>query len=225
MIGLTLVTLVATLAAGLRSSDKKALERQGRADYVMTSKNGFDTFSAAAATAARGAPGVTATANVRDDRAKVFKKSLDVFGVDPSAARFVRLNWTKGSDATLATLGAHGAVLDHDFAKKHHVGVGSPFVMTTPAGRPVSFVVSGIQKPTSVDKLDPIFAKVIVSRAAFDAAFPRPKNILTFVNTTSGSSAAHTAALKSALSAFRATRGWRPAPAGSTPARAGSTSC
>ena len=160
MIGLTLVTLVATLAAGLRNSDKKALERQVNADYVMTSKNGFDTFSAAAGTAAARAPGVTAVASVRDDRAKVFGKSLDVFGVDPAAARLVRLNWTQGSPSTLATLGSNGAVLDHDYAKKHHVGVGGAFEVTTPAGRQVTFVVRGIQKPTSVDKLDPIFTKV-----------------------------------------------------------------
>src|SRR5439155_18334205 len=39
MIGLGLVTLVATLGAALRNSDRASLERQVSAGYVITSKN------------------------------------------------------------------------------------------------------------------------------------------------------------------------------------------
>ena len=42
MIGLTLVTTVAVLGQGLRTSAKETVERQVLADYVVTSENGFD---------------------------------------------------------------------------------------------------------------------------------------------------------------------------------------
>jgi putative ABC transport system permease protein len=202
MIGLTLITLVATLGAGLRSSDRNTLNRQVAADYVMTSKNGFDQFSVSAATAVARAPGVTASAQVRNDNAKVFGKSMGIDGDEPGVARFIRLHWKQGSNATLAALGTDGAVVEKSFADKHHLRVGTAFAITTPDGKRASFTVRGIQAPRTIDKLDPLFAKVIVSRAAFDAAFPRPRNIYAFLDTAGGSSAAHTAALKSQLVAF-----------------------
>src|SRR6185437_1748853 len=59
MIGLALVTLVATLGKGLVASDRDSLRHQVQADYVITSKNGWDAFSRAAGDAAAGEPGVT----------------------------------------------------------------------------------------------------------------------------------------------------------------------
>ena len=48
MIGLALVTLVATLGASLKGTTKDALKDQVRADYVVTAKNGYDTFTSSA---------------------------------------------------------------------------------------------------------------------------------------------------------------------------------
>ena len=47
MIGLALVTLVATMASGFRASGRSADEKTVKADYVVTSKSGFDTIPAA----------------------------------------------------------------------------------------------------------------------------------------------------------------------------------
>ena len=41
MIGLALVTFVAVLAAGLKSSFESAVTQQFHADYALTSQNGF----------------------------------------------------------------------------------------------------------------------------------------------------------------------------------------
>ena len=56
MIGLALVTLVATLGASLKNTNRSALEDQVRADYVVTSKNGYDTFTSSAGDALAGRP-------------------------------------------------------------------------------------------------------------------------------------------------------------------------
>jgi hypothetical protein len=44
MIGLALVTVVATLGAGLRDSSNKAVREQVKADYVVTSAEGGGSF-------------------------------------------------------------------------------------------------------------------------------------------------------------------------------------
>src|SRR3954470_19919663 len=121
MIGLALVTVVATLGAGLKSTDRRALERQVGGDYVVTSDNGFDPFTAAAGTPrARGArdgvasgaaaagtavaraPGVVVASDVRNDKVSAFGDSVDVAGLDPQTIALVyHFRWTKGSGSFL----------------------------------------------------------------------------------------------------------------------------
>ncbi|MEA2387833.1 MAG: putative transport system permease protein, partial [Thermoleophilaceae bacterium] len=202
MIGLGLVALVATLGQGLRESDKQSLSRQVSADYVITSKNGFDTFAAAAAEAAANAPGVDVATSVREERAKVFGKSERVDGVDPEIATVLHLNWVKGSDALLGRLGTDGAVVEKDYAKKNHLTVGGSFQITTPAGKHVSLRVAGIQTPRTIDKLDPLLSKIVIARAAFDGAFPRGKDVLAFVKVPGGASPETTTALHGSLDSF-----------------------
>src|SRR5439155_16878566 len=71
MIGLALVTAVATLGTGLRNSDRDGLSHQVLAVYVVTSKNGWDPFPVAAGNAAASAPGVVVSASVRNEQARV----------------------------------------------------------------------------------------------------------------------------------------------------------
>jgi putative ABC transport system permease protein len=56
MIGLALVTMVATLGRGLIVSDKDSLRHQVRADFVVTSKNSWDPLPALRATRPRPLP-------------------------------------------------------------------------------------------------------------------------------------------------------------------------
>jgi ABC-type lipoprotein release transport system permease subunit len=206
MIGLGLVALVATLGAGLRDSDKNSLDRQVRADYVLTSKNGFDTFAKSAAEAAANAPGVDTATSIREEHAKAFGDSERVDGVDPAIAGALRLNWTSGSDALLGRLGTDGAVLEKDYAKKHHLRVGGRFEVITPAGRRLSLRVAGIQTPRTIDKLDPLLSKIVIARTTFDAAFPRAKDVIAFVKTSGGTTAETTSALHGTLDAFPDTK-------------------
>jgi len=206
MIGLGLVALVATLGQGLRESDKQSLERQVRADYVLTSKNGYDTFATSAAQAATNAPGVDTATSVRQEQAKVFGKGERVNGVDPAIAQVLRVNWTTGSDALLGRLGTDGAVVEKDYAKKHDLRVGSRFDITTPTGNRISLRVLGIQQPKTIDKLDPLLAKIVIARATFDRAFPRGKDVLAFVKTAGGANPETTSALHGTLDSFPDTK-------------------
>jgi putative ABC transport system permease protein len=202
MVGLALVTVVATLGAGLRASDREALNSAVDSNYVVTSKNGFEPFPASAGAALTGSPGVSLVSNVRSDQAKVFGSGTLVNGVPPSFGRVFNLHWSEGSDAVLGRLGQGGAVLEKSYADDHNLRVGSTFSLRTASGQLVHLRVAGIQSPPSVQKIDPLVGKVLISQAAFDRSFPRPSNIYTFVNTQGGETAANTAHLERTLRPF-----------------------
>ena len=99
MIGLTLVTVVAVLGAGMRNTVESAVTDQVTAAYILNGNDG-EPFEAAEGDALARVPGVTAASHVRVDKALVAGKEQDVTGVDPATiARFYNFDWTDGSDA------------------------------------------------------------------------------------------------------------------------------
>src|SRR5207245_1530009 len=82
MIGLALITLVATLGAGLKATDRDALRHQVAGDYVLSTKEST-TYPAAAGAAVAHVPGVVTASSVRADRARVGKQTIDVSGLEP----------------------------------------------------------------------------------------------------------------------------------------------
>ena len=202
MIGLALVTLVATLGASLKSTDRNALKDQVRADYVVTSKNGYDPFTSSAGRAIEDAPGVAAASAVRYDLASSFGSDAGVTGVDPSTIGNVYdFRWEKGSDNVLLSMGFDGAIVRHKFAEDHDLKVGSTFGIQTPQGEKESLVVRGIYKPPA-EQLDAILGEVTLATRAFDTHFPRPKDLFVFVDTDEGDTAAATAALDKTLDPY-----------------------
>ena len=87
MIGLALVTVVATLGTSMRNSDKASIASQLDADFVVTSENGFDVFQAQAGDLIASVPGVGIVTNVRQEKARIAGATATVHGVDPRSAR------------------------------------------------------------------------------------------------------------------------------------------
>jgi putative ABC transport system permease protein len=203
MIGLALVTMVATLGKGLISSDKDALRHQVQADYVVTSKNGWDPLSLSAGKAASAAPGVTLASSVRNEQALVKGNEVRVDGIDPATiASVYHYDWVQGSPATLDALGRDGAIVRQKWATKHKVAVGDRITVTNPAGEKSSFVVRGIYTQPKFGQIDPVLGSVAISQQAFDSAFDRPQNAYTFLNVKGGASESTTTALKAALASY-----------------------
>ncbi len=202
MIGLALVTLVATLGASLKGTNRGALEDQVRADYVVTSDNGFDPFTSAAGKALADAPGVAVASSVRSDKAVAFGDEGTVTGVDPATiGQVYDYRWNKGSDSVLLSLGFDGAVVRDAFADAHNLAVGDDFAITTPQGKKVPLVVRGIYKPPS-EELDPLLGEVTLAQRAFDTHFPRPKDLFSFVDTDEGVTSQTTAGLERVLGPY-----------------------
>ena len=87
MIGLALVTFVAVLAAGLKSSFESAVKQQFNADYALTSQNGFTPTDITSVAAVRKLPQVTTAAGVRAGRGKAFGNQFDLTAVDPGISQ------------------------------------------------------------------------------------------------------------------------------------------
>ena len=76
-----------------------------------------------------------AVGDVRAGQGRVFGSNEQLTAVNPTVGRVVHLDWKRGSQAVLATLGTTGAFVDDGYASKHHLFVGSPLTVTTPTGR------------------------------------------------------------------------------------------
>jgi putative ABC transport system permease protein len=191
MIGLTLVTIVAVLGAGMTAGTKSAITKQVHADYVIDGSGGMP-FRAAEGDKLAAIPGVEAASQVRSDDAIVQGKQSTISGIDPATiAHFYTFNWTAGSDRTLARLGDDGALVTKSYADSKRLTIGHPVSIKTPKGDVYSVVVRGIYEPPAAH---PMLADVLVTQAAFDSAYGQPKNSFTFLDADAGSAAAIKAA-------------------------------
>ncbi len=182
MVGLTLVTVVAVLGAGLRTSVEKAVTDQVRAGWVLDGLDG-EPFQAAEGNALASVPGVRAFSHVRIDQALVGGREDGVTGIDPATiARFYRFEWTSGSEQALSRLGSDGALITETYAKDRDLAVGSRLAMETASGAKRQLVVRGIYDPPEIEQL---LGAVSISQQAFDDAFPQPKNRFTFLDAPS----------------------------------------
>ncbi len=199
MIGLALVTFVAVLGAGLKSTFGTAVDETFKGDYAITATNNFSPISTASEKAVSAVPGVLAVSGVRTGSGRAFNNNLTVTGVGPDISRVVRVHWQAGSPAVPAQLGEDGAFVSKEYAKENHLHVGSPINVETPAGNTMELRLKGIFKP---NKGGSPFGDVTVSTGRFDAEYQDPQNIYAFVQTAGGASAANTLRLQRAMQAF-----------------------
>ena len=179
MIGLTLVTVVAVLGAGMRRTVESAVTDQVTAAYILDGNDGAP-FEAAEGDALAKVPGVNTASHVRVDKALVNGKEKDVTGVDPATiARFYRFKWTDGSDAAVAQLGDDGALVTESYADHNDLAVGDPLSIQTASGEKASVTVRGIYDPPEIEQM---LGPVTISGQRFDQAFPQPKNRFTFLD-------------------------------------------
>jgi putative ABC transport system permease protein len=203
MIGLALITFVAVIGQGFKSSFTDAVDTLFIADYSVSAGANGDPLTSKAADAVATAPGVTAVSQMRSGEARVGGKTVSVTGVDGSAPKVIDITWAKGSSTVPAQLGTTGAFVIDQYADDHSLTVGSPLTLATPAGKTIHVHVTGIVDPP---KGGSPFGEISVSKATFDGAFATHDNEFTFVNIRGGPSEANTAALEKSLAAFPAAK-------------------
>jgi putative ABC transport system permease protein len=200
MIGIALVTFVSVLAEGMRTSNSEAIKRQIRADFVITSQDGYTPFVAGAGEAARDAEGASVVTDVRTDLAEVAGSDRYVTGIDPeNVTAGYRFEWKEGSDAVLGELGRTGAIVAEDFADEKELAVGDAFPLRTAGGQRTQLVVEGIYTPPP---FYPLLGSVSVSTRTFDSLYERKRNQYTFANFPGGPTEAGRQALEAAVASF-----------------------
>ena len=184
MIGIALVTFVAVLAQGMRTSNSDAIERQVRADYVVTSQDGYTPFVGTAGEKAARAPGVNVASDVRSELGKADGSDQYLTGIDAATiTKVYEFDWKQGSNAVLGQLGENGAILADDFADQQDLKVGSRFPVVSSDGRRGEFVVRAIYEPPP---FYPLLGSVSIGKRRFDQLYERPRNQFTFINVAGG---------------------------------------
>ncbi len=199
MIGLALVTLVATLASGIVASFKGAVNDLFTGDFAITAQNNFSPIPIDAAEATAQVPGVTVVGNVRTGEALRNGDADFITAVDPGMREVIDLEWKEGSPEVISSLGDDGAFVDDGWAEDNELGVGSPIEITFPNGSSRTFTIDGIFEPPTGGSP---FASVTISAAAWDAEVAQPRNLYSFLKMDGGPTDGNQAALDTALADF-----------------------
>jgi putative ABC transport system permease protein len=200
MIGLTLVTLVTMLASAIRASFFGAVDKIFAADYAVTSENNYDLIPTAIGKTLRQASGVHNVIGVRSGEVRAFGTKNSLTAIDPGGASHIfKLDWTQGSQTVLDTLGSTGAFTDKDYAKKHHLSVGSPIQVLVPGGERPVFHIKGIFDPPAGGSP---FGPITISSVAFDKLYTPPQDLFVFFNADGGVSKANDTKLDGVLNGF-----------------------
>ena len=199
MIGLALITFVAILGAGLRSSFGDAVNKLFVADYALTAENGFDPFTKEADERWPDAPGVTAVSGVRAATLASSVTTSRSRRSPPNTAQTIRIDWAQGGTGVPARLGEDGAFVAEDYAKDHHLKLGSPIAVETPTGAVMQLRLKGIFDPP---KGGSPFGDLTMSAATFDANFTKPRNLMTLINIKGGVNDGNTARLEQSSRSF-----------------------
>jgi putative ABC transport system permease protein len=190
---------VGVLAAGLKTRFEGGVNETFIADYALTAEDNFSPIGVASGDALAKVPGVDEISSVRAGRVRVFGSRIGVTGVQSNLPTVMHNKWAAGDTNTPAHLGANGAFVSKDYAKKHHLAAGSRLTAETPDGHTLGLVIRGIYAPP---KGAPYLGDLAVSTQTFDRAFPTPSNLFTLVNMRGGVTPSNTAQLERALQKF-----------------------
>ena len=114
-------------------------------------------------------------------------------------SRVIKIKWQAGSPVVPAELAEDGAFLSKDYAKKHHLHVGSTVAVKTPTGKLMRLQVRGVFAPP---KGGSPYGDVTISTTRFDREYQNPQNVYAFLDVVGGATAANTHRLAAALASY-----------------------
>jgi ABC-type antimicrobial peptide transport system permease subunit len=200
MIGIALVSFIATLTNGMKASNREAIEQQIAADYVVTSLDGYTPFVAAAGDALAASPVPEVVTSVRSDGGLVDGVTTEVGGIEPDTiAEAYVFDWREGDESVLATLGTTKAVVSSNYAEDHDISVGDVLTLRSTADRSAEVTVVGTFEPPP---FYPLIESVNVSTELFDSLYDRPRNRWTWANVPGEPSDANRAQMEAAIAGF-----------------------
>jgi putative ABC transport system permease protein len=187
-VGLALVTFVAVLADGTKTSIDRAVSRSFAGDLIVENSQAGNEqgIPALVAPALRQVPGVASATPIAFTKARLRGSSSNatVTAVDPSTfGQVYRIEWKEGSPATLLSLGSSGTIVTKGYAESHHLKVGQTVYVLTPAERIVPLTVRGIATDNAR-----LLGNLTISRALARADFGQREDAVVFVSYAPGAS-------------------------------------
>jgi putative ABC transport system permease protein len=196
MIGVSLVTFVAVFGAGIKSAARGEISDKIAASYIVA-PDGWSAVSAKALDTAAKVPGVTAASGIVQSMAKVGKDKIPVDGVDTATVgRVLNYKFKDGASTDVSKLGPGDALVRDEFAKDHHLKVGSQVTLESPSARHLTVTVRGIEKTKALNASSGGIFTIPV--AAFDRTFAQRDLRLALIDAPSSAEPA----LKQALRPF-----------------------
>ncbi len=200
MIGIALVSFVATLTNGMKASNREAIEEQVISDYVVTSRDGYTPFVAAAGDALAASPVPETVTSVRSEGGQVNGDTADIGGIEPDTiAKAYVFDWKDGDASALATLGKTSAVVSSNFADDHGIEVGDVVTIRSTANRTADVKVAAVYQPSP---FYPLLGSLNVSTQLFDSLYDRPRNQFTWANVPGEPSEDNRAQMEAALAGY-----------------------
>jgi putative ABC transport system permease protein len=186
-VGLALVAFVAVLADGTKATIDQAVSRSFAGDLIVeNSQAGNDEqgIPALVAPALRHVPGVASVTPIAFTQARPRHSSSNasVTAVDPATFGSVyRIEWKRGSNATLSQLGETGGIVTKGYSESHHLKVGQTVSLLTPSDRRVSLRIVGI-----TDNKSRLLGDFTIGLPLARSAFGQRDDALDFVSYAKG---------------------------------------
>jgi putative ABC transport system permease protein len=193
-VGLGLVAFISVLAAGTKATIDAAVHRSFAGNLIIVNTQSGQAIPAAIAPAVRSVDGVgTVTAvaftkgTVRDlskPGAPVIEEAGRLTAIEPeSFTKMYKVQWERGSAATLAALGNEGTVISKKFASAHKLQVGQRLSVLTPSSQVVTLQVRGIVK----EEVLGLLSNLTISRSLAASAFGQREDGVDFITYAHGS--------------------------------------
>lgn len=195
MVGVGLVVVLMVTVSSFKSSFFDSIDRQIRADYVVSTGSGGQTvgFSSAAEEQIAKTRGVQEVLAVRYGFAKVGDSVSQVGAIGGSTPDAESLFDPDVIEGSLEGLGTGGLAIQEDKANDKKVSIGDTLPVLYQNGKKADVTVKAIYKEGSP------FGNYFISTEAFDANYPDAQDSFLLVKTVGGAAEANRVALVAAL--------------------------
>jgi putative ABC transport system permease protein len=184
MIGVALVVFVGVFSASLKASVNETLDQQSAGDVSILNVDGFSPIPSAVATEVAELEGVETVSPVASVPARVesLDEEITLAGLEPNLGEVANLDWSEGSDETLANLTETGALAEAGWAEDEGIQVGDELTVTGPGGDEVAVTVEGLVR----DSVGLIVSTLALPRTTVRDALDGRDDTVTFVGFVPG---------------------------------------
>ncbi|MQA74803.1 MAG: FtsX-like permease family protein [Solirubrobacterales bacterium] len=191
MIGVALVVFVGVFSSSIKTSATETIDSQFAGDLAIVNTDGFSPIPAKIADEVAGIDGVQSVSPLSTVPAKLDDggEEINLTGVEPDGlAAIANLDWTDGSDETLAELGSSGAIVEQGWADDNDVEVGDTVPLTGANGEQIEVEVRGAVD----DQSGLVVGSLAIARTTLRDTFGVTDDFLDFVGFAPGADAAAT---------------------------------